>query len=173
MNYRPFTFYLFAFAMALFMPWLTSANANAADVITSLPAMLSLDDLDHSDNTRPNLPASFSEDVGLFDEHAPLQMPASGPEFQELQSIPTNGAIDWEYFTIGSEHYLAVTNHYNGSIRNIDSKLYRWDGASFVEFQSIPTSSAYDWEYFTIGSEHYLAVANYRNDSTHNIDWKM
>jgi len=81
----------------------------------------------------------------------------SGTEFVEFQSIPTSGAADWEFFTIGSDHYLAVANYYNDSTHDLDSKLYRWDGTSFVEFHSIPTNGARDWEFFTIGSDHYLA----------------
>ena len=78
--------------------------------------------------------------------------------FVEFQSIATNGAIDWEFFTIGSDYYLAVANYHNGSTYDIDSKIYTWDGASFLEFQTIPTTGAYDWQFFTIGSDHYLAV---------------
>jgi hypothetical protein len=96
-----------------------------------------------------------------------------GKSFQEFQSIPTNGAEDWEYFTIGTDHYLAVANLSNGSTYNIDSKIYQWDGASFVEFQSIPTNGATDWEFFTIDADHYLAVAYYYNDSTYNFDSKI
>ncbi|OAD20758.1 EPTP domain protein, partial [Candidatus Thiomargarita nelsonii] len=72
---------------------------------------------------------------------------AQGFEFEEFQSIPTQGALDWEYFTIGSDHYLAVANHHNDSTYNINSTLYRWHGASFVEYQSIPTQGARDWEF--------------------------
>ena len=103
----------------------------------------------------------------------PSYAQGSGTEFVEFQSIPTNGAHDWQFFTIGSDHYLAVANYYNGSTYNIDSKLYRWDGTSFFEFQSIPTNGAVDWEFFTIGSVHYLALANHYNDSTYNIDSKL
>ncbi|KHD10964.1 hypothetical protein PN36_32440 [Candidatus Thiomargarita nelsonii] len=35
---------------------------------------------------------------------------AVGFEFEEFQSIPTHGATDWEFFTIGSDHYLALAN---------------------------------------------------------------
>ena len=81
---------------------------------------------------------------------------AQGPgETEEFQAIPTNGAEDWEYFTIGSDSYLAMANYY-GDI----SKIYKWNGTSFDEFQSIATNGAVDWEYFTIGSDTYLAVAN-------------
>jgi hypothetical protein len=85
----------------------------------------------------------------------------NGTSFAEFQSIPTNGAFDWKFFTTGSDAYLAVANNRNGPRFQIDSRIYKWSGASFVEFQSIPTVGATDWEFFTIGSESYLAMANH------------
>ena len=38
--------------------------------------------------------------------------------FEEFQSIPTQGAYDWEFFTIGTNHYLVVAYDYNDSTRN-------------------------------------------------------
>jgi hypothetical protein len=93
--------------------------------------------------------------------------------FEEEDAIPTDGANDWESFTIGSDSYLAIANNYNGSTFNIDSKIYRWNGTTFTESQSIPTTGAADWEFFTIGEDSYLAVANHRNDSTYSIDSKL
>ena len=109
---------------------------------------------------------------GLFVSGGVQPVAAQEPEWQEFQSIPTNGARDGEFFTIGSNHYLAMANQYNDSTYNVASKLYRWD-ANFVEFQSIATNGACDWEFFTIGSDHYLAVANEYNGSTHNLDSKF
>ncbi len=97
----------------------------------------------------------------------------SAPDFYEYQAVPTNGAKDLEFFTIGSDHYLAAANMRNDSTHNIDSTVYKWNGTSFAEYQSIPTSGASDWEFFTIGSNHYLVVANMRNDLTHNVDSKI
>ncbi len=93
--------------------------------------------------------------------------------FAEEALIPTNGAFDWEAFTIDGDVYLAVANRYNGSTYNLDSKIYRWTGTSFTETQSIPTHAAMDWEFFTIGSDHYLAVANHYNGSSYNLDSKI
>ncbi len=98
---------------------------------------------------------------------------ALAAHFQEEASIPTNGASDWQFFTIGGDSYLVVANVDNDSTYNIDSKIYRWNGTGFVEFQSIPTNGAADWEFFTIGSDSYLAVANSYNDSTYNVDSKI
>jgi hypothetical protein len=94
-------------------------------------------------------------------------------DFQEFQSIPTNSALDWEFFTIGTDHYLVVANYSNGVTRNINSNLYQWDGTSFVQFQSLATNGARDWEFFTIDTDHYLVVANYHNGTTINIDSKL
>jgi len=78
--------------------------------------------------------------------------------------------VNWEFFTIGTDSYLAVANWHNDTTHNIDSKIYRWNGTSFVEFQSIPTSGTWGWESLTIGSDAYLVVANRYDDSTYNID---
>jgi uncharacterized protein YukE len=98
----------------------------------------------------------------------------NGSSFVQFQDIPTIGALDWEFFTIGSDHYLAVTNRLNDfNNYNLDSIIYRWNGTSFVQFQSIPTTGANDWEFFTINGTPYLAVANYRNSSSYNIDSRI
>jgi len=95
---------------------------------------------------------------------------ASEPVFQEFQAIPTEGASDWEYFTIEGHHYLAVAHYGNASTDNLNSRIYKWNGSSFVEFQQIPTHGAGDWEFFTIGNDHYLAVVNGYNGSNPNLD---
>ncbi|MCP4362604.1 MAG: hypothetical protein GY796_31750 [Chloroflexi bacterium] len=97
----------------------------------------------------------------------------NGASFVEMQTILTNGALDWEFFTVGSEAYLAVANYYDGTTYNIDSTIYRWNGTSFVQFQTVPTNSAWDWKFFTIGSDHYLTMANHSDGTTWNIDSKI
>jgi len=96
-------------------------------------------------------------------------------QFSEFQSIPTNGARDFESFVIDGEMYLAVVNSYNGSSVNINSRIYKFNSGTeqFSEFQSIPTNGAFDWESFTAGGNAYLAVANSSNGSTYNINSKV
>lgn len=94
---------------------------------------------------------------------------ADGPS-AELQSIPTDGGMDWEYFSIGPDHYLAVANY---RFHPVNSIIYKWNGTSFVEFQAIPTNGAVDWEYFMLGTDHYLAVANARDGDNHTINSKV
>ena len=52
---------------------------------------------------------------------------AQNSAFLEYQSIPSNGAYDWEFFSINNEKYLVLANAINGSSYNIDSKIYRWN----------------------------------------------
>jgi hypothetical protein len=85
-----------------------------------------------------------------------------GQMFEAYQSIPTQGARDWESFEIGGVLYLALANERNDDTRNVDSMLYRWDDGQekFIEAQAIPTKGARDWESFVIDGATYLAVAN-------------
>lgn len=94
-------------------------------------------------------------------------------KFEEIQSILTSAAWDWESFIIDGETYLAVANSSNNSSGNVDSIIYKWNGTAFHDIQTIPTNGAHDWESFTIGSDTFLAVASYSNDSTWNINSKI
>ena len=87
---------------------------------------------------------------------------------QPFQSIPTSGALDWEYFSINNQSYLAVANQFNGTNYSINSQIFKFDGTRFVPFQSIPTSGAADWEYFSINNQSYLALANTQNGTSYN-----
>ncbi len=69
--------------------------------------------------------------------------------------------------------YLVVANNQERAAsavekksRQVDSKIYRWNGKSFVEFQNIRTSGAHDWEHFVIEGRTYLMVANNTDGST-------
>ncbi|XP_051482508.1 thrombospondin-type laminin G domain and EAR repeat-containing protein [Apus apus] len=80
--------------------------------------------------------------------------------FETNQTIPTSGAYDWEFFTIGPYSFLAVANTFNGTSTKIYSHIYIWLSGSFQLFQSILTFGAADWEVFHIGDRVFLAVAN-------------
>lgn len=102
--------------------------------------------------------------------------PAYALELNLYQEVLTHAASDFESFTIDGEIYLAIANalkHPEG--RDIDSKIYKWNGTSFIEIQAIPTRNAHDWESFVINGQTYLAVANSTNNSgtDYNIDSKI
>ncbi|KAK9401044.1 thrombospondin-type laminin G domain and EAR repeat-containing protein [Crotalus adamanteus] len=80
--------------------------------------------------------------------------------FEANQTIPTSGAYDWEFFTIGPYSFLVVANTFNGTSTKIYSNIYIWLNGGFQLFQSISTFGAADWEVFYIGSRVFLAVAN-------------
>ncbi|KAL2088154.1 hypothetical protein ACEWY4_016982 [Coilia grayii] len=80
--------------------------------------------------------------------------------FEVNQTLLTSGAYDWEFFSIGPYHFLAVANAFDGFSTYIDSTIYIWMGGAFQPFQSIRTLGATDWEMFHIGDRYFLAVAN-------------
>ncbi|XP_073502644.1 thrombospondin-type laminin G domain and EAR repeat-containing protein [Phyllobates terribilis] len=83
--------------------------------------------------------------------------------FEINQTIPTSGAYDWEFFSIGPYSFLVVANTFNGTSTNIQSHIYIWLGGTFRPFQSIMTFGASDWEFFRIKDRFFLAVANSHN----------
>ncbi|XP_041937368.1 thrombospondin-type laminin G domain and EAR repeat-containing protein isoform X1 [Alosa sapidissima] len=80
--------------------------------------------------------------------------------FEVNQTLLTSGAYDWEFFTIGPYHFLAVANAFDGISTYIDSTIYIWLQGGFKPFQTIRTLGATDWEMFRIGDRYFLAVAN-------------
>ena len=100
-------------------------------------------------------------------ERSPIFRWRQGKGFELFQTIQTKGAYDWEFFTIGSSHFLALANHWDEEAPNrkhpidIDSVVYIYNGTSygFVHYQSLATVGAEQWRHFTIGASHYLALA--------------
>lgn len=94
-------------------------------------------------------------------------------KFVKFSSMETMGAVDWEYFSINNEHYLAVVNSYNFGPQNYQktntystqSSIYKLNIRKkvFERLQDVPTYSAIDWEFFTIGEQKYLVVSNAQN----------
>ncbi|XP_043550411.1 thrombospondin-type laminin G domain and EAR repeat-containing protein [Chiloscyllium plagiosum] len=86
--------------------------------------------------------------------------------FERNQTIPTSGAYDWEFFTIGPYSFLVVANTFNGTSTRIYSRIYIQLGGMFRLFQSIPTYGATDWEVFRVQERVFLAVANSQSYET-------
>ncbi|XP_031173206.1 thrombospondin-type laminin G domain and EAR repeat-containing protein [Sander lucioperca] len=80
--------------------------------------------------------------------------------FEVNQTVATSGAYDWEFFSVGPYHFLAVANTFDGQTTSISSTVYVWLDGCFQVFQSIPTVGATDWETFQIHGRVFLAVAN-------------
>ena len=57
--------------------------------------------------------------------------------FEANQTIPTSGAYDWEFFSVGPYSFLVVANTFNGTSTKIYSHIYIWLNGAFQLFQSI------------------------------------
>ncbi|XP_061599449.1 thrombospondin-type laminin G domain and EAR repeat-containing protein-like [Cololabis saira] len=84
----------------------------------------------------------------------------STKSFEVHQKLPTLGAYDWEFFTVGQYHFLVVANAFDGVTTSVDSVIYVWVDGTFQIFQTVKTYCATDWEMFRIGSRVFLVVAN-------------
>lgn len=107
-------------------------------------------------NSRNDTSGSFLQDSVIYKW--------SGQAFVAFQRIPTMGALDIEYFSIGSglaaQHFLAVANRVNAGVYEQFSVIYVWNGVDFEPFQYLATRGAYDIEHFVMrDGQHYLAVA--------------
>lgn len=61
----------------------------------------------------------------------------STKSFEVYQMLPTSGAYDWEFFTVGPYHFLVVANAFDGVTTSVDSVIYVWVDGSFKVFQTI------------------------------------
>lgn len=77
-----------------------------------------------------------------------------------------------KYFKIDDKHYLAVTNHKNGTSYRLNSVIYKWNLSQeqFTVFQNIETFGGNSISFFKILNEHFLAITNYYNGSSHSIN---
>ena len=93
-----------------------------------------------------------------------------GQAVGEVQNIPTKGARDFEYFSIGNQHFLSVANHKSGASYDQNSIVYKYDATRsanpFQVLQSIPSKGADHWTYFNISDQHFLTVANFYDGSS-------
>jgi hypothetical protein len=96
-----------------------------------------------------------------------------GSSFILFQSIATMGAVDWEFFTIGNQSFLALANNYDGSSHSINSIIYRFDGSNFAPFQSVFTMGAAKWCFFSMGNQSYLALANNQNNGNYSTNSQL
>nr|XP_015825245.2 thrombospondin-type laminin G domain and EAR repeat-containing protein isoform X1 [Nothobranchius furzeri] len=89
------------------------------------------------------------------------ELDMSGQLFVRFQDIVTHSAVDWEFFSLGEEHFLVVANSYNGESYSLNSILYRWQGyEGFVPVHWLPTIGCSDWEFFSSNGESYLIYSS-------------
>ncbi len=95
-----------------------------------------------------------------------------GSPFVGLQSMYGYLTEDWEYFTIGSDHFLFQANA--GEPLGSDSRIYKWNGTQFELFQTVTTKNINGADSFVIDGETYLACArvNYFGFNVDSVVYK-
>ena len=107
-------------------------------------------------NYREGTSGNYNYKVGSFI----YKLNETAGHFTLHHTIATIGAWDIEYFMIADKHYIAIANHEDGSIYNLNSSVFQWNGHSFELWQNISTSGATSFNFFKIHSELFLAVTN-------------
>jgi len=90
-----------------------------------------------------------------------------------IQSIQTYGAVDSQFLTIGTSHYLVLANYYNDSSLSVNSVIYKWNSTTsqFDSFENIPTVGVSSFKFFNINSDYFLAVANMHGGTLNSPDF--
>ena len=86
-------------------------------------------------------------------------------QFVAFQSVPTFGAKQWKFFSIGERHFLALAQgvvmegkeprHPSASV------ILEWTGERFEEFQRVRSAWGYNWLFFETAGERFLAYADH------------
>jgi EPTP domain len=82
--------------------------------------------------------------------------------FEEVERLAVPGGEDAEFFSIGSEQFLATASVRTGSgPYELDtlSTIFRRDAGRWVSFQQVPAFAAKQWHYFHVDGRHLLALA--------------
>jgi len=85
-----------------------------------------------------------------------------GEAFVPHAQLPVPGGEDAEFFMIGDTAFLATASGRKGKgpyEPNVDSVIFRFNGAAWVPFQSVPGFLAKQWKYFSFGGRHFLGFA--------------
>ncbi|XP_065175877.1 adhesion G-protein coupled receptor V1-like [Sycon ciliatum] len=85
---------------------------------------------------------------------------------QQLQAVPTIGAVDVKFFSTSTEEYLFFVNMQdNSNSTNVDSALYRLTDTGLALAQSISTFGATSCEIFTTSDSETVLVVTGAYDS--------
>ncbi|XP_041464132.1 adhesion G-protein coupled receptor V1-like [Lytechinus variegatus] len=83
-----------------------------------------------------------------------------------IQDISTVGASDVEFFNLGSDTYLAISQLRSNNGQTLsNSVIYLWNGVSFTQSSLFSSNGASAVDSFSINGNQYLAVANYYDSS--------
>ncbi|XP_049997897.1 thrombospondin-type laminin G domain and EAR repeat-containing protein isoform X1 [Alexandromys fortis] len=89
------------------------------------------------------------------------ELNVTAQNFVKFQDIPTCSALDWEFFSVGEDHFLVVANSFDGNTFSVNSIIYRWQGyEGFVAVHKLPTFGCRDWEAFNTTAGSYLIYSS-------------
>lgn len=83
-------------------------------------------------------------------------------KFGGVGRLPVAGGEDVEFFSIGSDCFLATASIRAGRGPydfNVDSQIFKWSNGTWAPFQSVPTFAAKQWRHFSFDGRHFLALA--------------
>ncbi len=92
--------------------------------------------------------------------------PGDATPLVEVASVATNGANDWEAFTIDGQTYLALATLYS------NSRVFSFtpgDATPLVQVATVTTNTAFKWTAFSLDNVTYLAVANMGSGASSRI----
>lgn len=102
-----------------------------------------------------------------------MHPPSAAMALREIQRLPTSAARAVEPFAIDGVQYLAIAQlsvdipgtapGMGAGDSDVETIVYRWDGAAFTEFQRLPVPGGEDAEFFTLDGRHFLATASLRS----------
>jgi len=97
-----------------------------------------------------------------------------GTSLIEHQLIQTTGAVHGNFFTIGFDKYIFISQNYNEVYNwSTNSKLYKWDGNNFILLQDIQTNGANYSSHKNINGVDYLMISNSYDNVTTNINSEL
>ncbi|XP_069107591.1 thrombospondin-type laminin G domain and EAR repeat-containing protein-like [Argopecten irradians] len=107
-------------------------------------------------------PQNFSKTRTYYTNSTIYRLNTKKRAFERFQNIDTYSAVDWEFFTVGDDNFLLVSNAQNGGEeRELKSTMYRWQGLDgFVPVHVMTTLPNSDWEVFTDGDDTYFIYTN-------------
>ncbi|XP_042527646.1 thrombospondin-type laminin G domain and EAR repeat-containing protein [Dipodomys spectabilis] len=89
------------------------------------------------------------------------ELNVTAQSFVKFQDISTCSALDWEFFSVGEDHFLVVANSFDGNSFSVNSIIYRWQGyEGFVPVHSLPTVGCRDWEAFHTATGSFLIYSS-------------
>ncbi|XP_020901971.1 leucine-rich repeat LGI family member 2, partial [Exaiptasia diaphana] len=90
--------------------------------------------------------------------------------FTKVQSITTDGAVNWDSVVINDTTYIAVANYGEDGRTETNSNVYRLDrNGHVVSIQNISTKGASDVKFFKDGGQTYLVFANSKSNNQETV----